>query len=78
MSKVKIVLNKSGIRELLRSQEAGDMCMEYAQQVQSRAGQHYTVEARRYPERTGAAVYPSDPEGFYDNLKNNTLVRSLK
>lgn len=78
MSKVKIVLNKAGVRELLKSQETGDMCMEYARQVQERAGQHFTAETRRYPERTGAAVYPSDPEGFYDNLKNNTLVRSLK
>ena len=78
MAKVKIILNKAGVRELLKSQEAGNMCMEYANQVQERAGQHYKAEPRRYPERTGAAVFPSDSEGFYENLRNNTLVRSLK
>lgn len=78
MGKVKIVLNRAGVRELLKSQGAGEICMEHARQIQGRAGEHYAVEVRRYPERTGAAVYPSDSEGYYDNLKNNTLVRSLK
>ncbi len=78
MAKVKIVLNRAGVRELLKSPEAGEICMEHARQIQERAGEHYIAEARRYPERTGAAVYPSDSEGYYDNLKNNTLVRSLK
>lgn len=78
MAKVKIVLNSAGIRELLKSQEAGAICMEYAGQIQQRAGEHFEAEARRYPERTGAAVYPSDAEGYFDNLKNNTLLRSMK
>ena len=78
MGKVKIVLNSAGVRALLKSSEAGDMCMDYAKQIQGRAGGHYAVETRRYPERTGAAVYPTDAEGYYDNLKNNTLLRSLK
>lgn len=78
MGKVKIVLNRSGVRGLLKSSEAGDMCMEFAHQVQGRAGEHYNAEIRRYPERTGAAIYPADSDGYYDNLKNNTLLRALK
>lgn len=78
MSKVRVKLNKAGVRELLKSQEIAGECMEHAKQIQGRAGKHYAAEIRRYPERTGAAVYPSDPAGYYDNLRNNTLVRSMK
>lgn len=78
MSKVRIKLNKAGVRELLKSQEMAGECMEHARRIQGRAGEHYAVEERRYPERAGAAVYPSDAEGYYDNLRNNTLVRSMK
>ena len=77
MSKVKFELNKAGVRELLKSTEAGSICMEYANQVQSRAGEGYIVESRRYPERTGAAVYPETYKAVRDNLKNNTLLKSL-
>lgn len=78
MSKIKIVLNKAGVKELLKSQAVADECMDYARQVQQRAGNNYTAEKRTYPERSGAAVYPNNAAGYYDNLQNNTLVRSLK
>ena len=78
MSKVRVKLNRAGVRELLKSQEIAEECMDHARQIQSRAGEHYAAETRRYPERTGAAVYPADAAGYYDNLRNNTLVRSLK
>ena len=77
MSQVKVVLNSAGVRALLKSSGAAEMCMEHARRVQGNAGEHYATEVRAYPERTGAAVYPSDAEGYYDNLKNNTLLRSL-
>lgn len=78
MSKVKVRLNKSGVRKLLKSSEVANECMDHARQIQGRAGEHYATEVRNYPERTGAAVYPADPEGYYDNLKNNTLVRLIR
>ena len=79
MSKiVKFKLNKAGVGELLKSEEVGSVCMEHANCVRNSAGEHYTAEARHYRERTGAAVYPSDPVGIRDNLQNNTLLRSLK
>lgn len=78
MSKIKVTLRPSGVRQLLKSREVADLCMEHAQRVQARAGEHYAAEARKYPERSGAAVFPQDAEGYYDNLSNNTLLRSLK
>ncbi len=78
MSNIKFKLNKAGVRELLKSAGAESVCMEHAQRIQGNAGEHYAAEGRHYPERSGAAVYPSDPQGNADNLKNNTLLRLLK
>ena len=78
MSKIKFELNREGVRELLKSAGAESICREYAERARSRAGEHYAVEARHYPERSGAAVYPNDGEGYHDNLKNNTLLKVLR
>lgn len=79
MSSVKIKLNTSylRVRELLRSSELQEECVSYAKQIQATAGEHFAVESRSYPERRGAAVYPADDVGYYDNLKNNTLVKAM-
>ena len=77
MAKVRIKLNTAGVRELLRSSELQTECMNYAQQIQGTAGEHYAVSNRNYPERSGASVYPADDEGFYDNLHHNTLLKAM-
>lgn len=78
MSNIKFKLNGAGVRELLKSAEVENVCMEHARQVQGRAGEHYATGARHYQKRAGAAIYPNDAVGNNDNLKNNTLLRSLK
>ena len=75
---VKIKLNGKGVRELLKSEEIHNECIRLASEVQSRAGEHYQVESRHYPERNGAAVFPADVPGNIDNMKNNTLLKALK
>lgn len=77
-SNYKVKLNKSGVRELLKSSEAKSLCVGLAQEVQTRAGDNYVAEERNYPERTGAVVRPANADGHYDNLANNTLLRSLR
>lgn len=77
-SKVKIKLNKAGVRELLKSSEMQSICMEHAHRIQRTAGADYEAGERHYPERSGAAVYPANDSGYYDNLKNNTLLKVLK
>lgn len=79
MSRFKFVPNSSGIRQLMRSQPCMDVCREYASQVLERASASspgYEMEERRYPERNGYAVFPGDDEAYYDNLANDTLLRS--
>lgn len=69
------MLNRAGVRELLKSGEVAAECMRYAQNMKNAAGPNYAVSTRNYPERTGAAVHPANAEGFYDNLRNNTLLK---
>ncbi|MDO4383887.1 MAG: hypothetical protein Q4C18_05280 [Eubacteriales bacterium] len=77
MAKVIVRLNRSGVRELLKSSELQSRCIMHAQRIQRIAGEHYTTESRTYPERNGASVYPADDAGYYDNLNNNTLVKAM-
>lgn len=75
-SKVKVKLNKAEIRKLLRSSEAQEVCMSYAHRIQQIAGPDYEADKRNYPERSGAAVYPANDDGYYDNLQHNTLLKA--
>lgn len=73
-----IILNTEGVRELLKSDEIHDECVRLANEIQSRAGEHYDISERHYPNRNGVIVYPADAQGRRDNLKNNTLLKAMK
>ena len=81
MSKVRFKLNSAGVRDLLKSEGMANECLAHAQatfQAASASADGYALEARRYPERSGYAVYASDYPAIADNLKNNTLLKSLR
>lgn len=78
MSKLeKFVLDKKGVRELLKSAEIQQECMKYAYAAAGRCGEGYAVESRNYPERSGAAVRADTYKARKDNLKNNTLLKAV-
>ncbi len=76
MSKVKFVLNKKGVRELLQSKEMMDVVTQYAYQVQERAGDGYEVDQYVGFDRAHAVVYPATAEAKRDNYENNTLLKA--
>ena len=76
MSKVKFELNRAGVRELLRSQEALAACVPYAYQIQGRAGAGYEVTTYTGANRVNASVYAATPEARRDNYENNTLLKA--
>lgn len=81
MSKFKFVLNPAGVRELLKSEEVVSEVRRHAEATLSAASSSadgYVLAERRYPERTGYAVYAEDYPAVADNLKNNTLLKSLR
>lgn len=81
MSKVKFELNKAGVRELLKSAEMQQICMQHANatlQAALGSSDGYVAETRNYPERSGAAVRADTYEARKDNADNNTLLKSLR
>lgn len=77
MAKVRIKLNKSGVRELLKSSSIAQECEKEASKVLNRCGPGFEMEKRNYPERTGYAIYPGDERAYYHNLKHNTILKAV-
>lgn len=75
MNKVKVTLDTSGIREILKSDEVAECCKVIADKVAAMAGDGYVVEKRNYPERTGYAVRPDSDRAIGDNYNHNTLEK---
>ena len=76
MSKVKVVLNRKGVSELLKSQEAMNVCREYAEKIRDRAGAGYEISTYVGKTRVNAMVYADTYEARLDNYKNNTLLKA--
>lgn len=78
MAKVKVVLNKDGVRELLQSDEMMNVCEEYANQALSRLGDGYTVSSVKGKQRAIASVYAESFKAKKENLENNTILKALR
>lgn len=78
MAKVKVVLNRSGVRELLRSREMKAACADQARAVCARCGTGYTTDTYTGQNRVNAMVWPDTTEARRDNAENNTLLKALK
>lgn len=77
MSKVKIVLNSAGIREMLRSEEMQAVLEEHAAQISGRCGSGYAHDVHLTGGRAVASAFAETPDAIQDNLDNNTLLRAL-
>lgn len=78
MSKVDFKLNSSGVRQLLRSQEALGVVKDYAYAIRGRAGEGYEVTWMVGKTRVNASVAAMTPEARKDNYDNNTLLKALR
>ena len=78
MSNVIITLNKSGVRELLRSEEMKKVCEEHAEAALLRLGPGYEVTTRTGKNRVNAQVAAISFKAKRDNLKNNTILKALR
>jgi hypothetical protein len=76
MSKGKFVLNRAGVRQMLRSPEAMAVVTAYAHQISNRAGAGYGVDTYTGKTRVNASVYPATEEARQDNYDNNTLLKA--
>ena len=77
MNKVKIELNSSGIRQLLKSEEMGQMLKQQAEQVRARCGSGYSTDLYQASSRVIAGVSAETAEAAKQNSRENTLLKAL-
>lgn len=76
MPRVDVKLNTAAVRsQLLTGGGAPGMCLSIANQMASKAGPGYAARVVRYPERTGAIVYPKTAAARANNYASNTLEK---
>lgn len=79
MSSVKFKLKRSGVRELLRSQNAAAACAKFAGEVRERCGDGYEVTAYVGGKtRSNASIMAVTVEARRENMENNTLEKALR
>lgn len=79
MAKTKILLDHAGMRELLRSDEAENMCRELAEKAQRSLSQTkgYVVTTYKGRGRVNASVYASSNDAKRENAKENKILKAV-
>ena len=77
MSKVRIELNRDGVRALLKSQEMEAGLLGLAEGIRDRCGEGYEADTKQMETRVIASVYTDTEAARRDNSENNTILRAL-
>ncbi|MFQ6794673.1 MAG: hypothetical protein ACLRT4_18100 [Thomasclavelia sp.] len=78
MAKNEFVLNKAGVRELLRSDEMLNICKSYANEAQNRLGEGYKVTSMKGRNRVNASIAADSYEAKKETFENNTILKALR
>lgn len=78
MTKVRVELNRAGVRELLRSPEMKAVVTKYADAVLKRCGSGYERDAYTGKNRVNSMVRAKSKKAKRENAENNTLLKALK
>lgn len=78
MGKVKVVLNRNGVRELLKSSEMKSVLADYASRSMSRLKSGYESDTFDGRNRANAMIWAESFEAKRDNSKNNSILKSLR
>lgn len=77
MSKLKIELDRAGIRALLKSQEIVDVLQSQADNIRAQLGDQYQTSQHIGKNRANVSVYTEDPDALQDNATNNTMLKAM-
>lgn len=77
MGDVKIVLDKEGVRELLRSEEAKALCKVYADNALAQLGAGHEVTTWTGPNRVNASVRATTYLTRKKNAEDNTILKAV-
>lgn len=70
-------LNRSGVRDLLRSPEMLAICEEYANKALGNLGDGYKVTTHTGTNRVNAMVAAESYRAKKENLEDNTILRAV-
>ena len=76
-NKVKVELDKEGVRALLRSGEFLEACEAEAGKIAARAGDGFATNPYVGKNRVNVSVYPATAEAFRQTMKDNALVKAM-
>ena len=75
MSKIRIELNRKGVRSLLLSDEVQSACNEYAYRAASQLGDGYEVSYRKGKNRVNAEIAAVSEKAKRENLETNSILK---
>lgn len=78
MTKVKIVLNRSGVRELLKSEEMMSIVKQHADETKKALRDGYVVTTQVGRNRVNAEIATETIQSMVDNSKNNSILKALR
>lgn len=72
----KFELDYAGVGQLLKSEEMQSVLIDYANAVQNRVGDDYSVYVGRT--RANVSVRTDNDDAIQDNYENNTLLKAVR
>jgi len=78
MSKFKFVLNRAGVRELMKSEEMQSILKDKANNALNSLGEGYKSDTHVGKNRANAMVYADTYQAKKDNLKNNSILKAVR
>lgn len=73
----KLELNHSGMRELLRSEEAMQICKEFADKAAESLGEGYRSEGFIGPRKANAEIQAVSWDAYDGNKKDNRMIKAV-
>ena len=77
MSRVKIELNRSGVGQLLKSQEVKSFIKDEADRRAAGLGKGYATDSKTLQTRAVSSIYTESYEAMKDNAENNSLLKAV-
>lgn len=77
MAKVKFVLNRAGVRDLLRSDEMMSVCQSLATRAQASLGDGYEVTTLVGRNRVNAEIAAISYQARKENSETNSILKAL-
>ena len=77
MAKAVIKLNREGVRQMLRSDEAENICRELARKAADKLGDGYEVSTYKGKKRANASIKAVTYQARKDAKRNNTILKAV-